>query len=156
MVLGIDPSTTVVGVAIIDGQVAGADVIKAPTNLDADLRIHYLRGKIDAIFEKCPGIKLVAIEQMFSGGNFADGPLHAAASAFRTAAKLRGIRVVEFSVSAWKKVVTGHGAASKAEVMEMMRCRWDMPDLCNDNASDALGVASAALDGLTGRKRGKR
>lgn len=149
MIVGCDPGTKTVGLATIRGDVAEAVTITCPAMADSDLRVEWLRDYIERLLAKF-AITLFAIEKMRGFGNGADGPLFHAAAAFRTVAKLRGIKVVEIGVSTWKKVACGAGNATKEEVQAVMRLQWGL-DL-EENAADALGIATAALQTPVPRK----
>lgn len=56
---------------------------------------------------------------------------------------LRALPFEEISPSEVKKAVTGRGRAEKVQVQEMMRVLLGLPQLADEDASDALAVAFA-------------
>ena len=145
------------GLATIDGDDAQAVALSAPAGMvDSDLRIDHLARRLETAFaEGCfEGATLFAIERQHSFGNSADGPLYAAAHRFRVIAKRRGLRVVELDPPAWREAAVGFGNADKQQTLAAMNLMWGL-ELTDDNAGDALGIATAAAAGVVGRKQGR-
>lgn len=78
---------------------------------------------------------------------------------------LRALPLEEISPAEVKKAVTGRGRAEKVQVQEMMRVLLGLPQIADEDASDALAVAFAgasrarfarALDDVAPRARSSR
>lgn len=56
-------------------------------------------------------------------------------------AALLNITIAEYTPLEIKKAVTGYGNATKEQMQYMVRMLLNLPDLAEENASDALGIA---------------
>ena len=154
LILGIDPGTTCVGYAIIDGetgQLRAADCLRLRSVPDVDFRLDELRRIWDG-FWQAGGIfaRLVAekspvfIERTFTQGNFGDKALAAAGHILRIPAKRAGLAVIEVSPMTVKKALTGSGKATKGEMLAFVNERYQRTFETHDVA-DAIGIATYGL-----------
>lgn len=157
-IVGIDPSLTAAGIAILSSP-ATADTPNAPRlasvgasgKRGASLPERSIRvGDQTARILKAmpPSVRLVVIEALPLGV-----PNPNAASLYQERAALvirlvewlarRKIPVVDVSTSTLKKFATGNGRAEKAEVVDAMRSLWPHAVVRDDNQADALALATA-------------
>lgn len=155
-IVGIDPSLTGTGIAIVQHpqNVSGRNIPKlltvaasgsqSDTLAQRSIRIGKQR---DNILRTLGGLKvrLVMIEQLpFKQPKFSGLYQERCALYFDLVRYLvtHRIPVVEVSVTAIKLFATGDGKSDKAGVMTSMRELWPGAPISNDNESDALAVAS--------------
>ncbi len=145
-ILGIDPGTRVTGYGIIDvegNRLRHVDngIIKtiSGTPLPARLKIIY-DGLTKVLGEFTP--QAVAIEQVFLAKNPRAALTlgHARGTAVIAAVNL-GLTVDEYSALQVKSSVVGYGHAGKQQVQQMVKALLNLPEIAQEDASDALAVA---------------
>lgn len=145
-ILGIDPGTRVTGYGIIEK--AGNRLIHIDnggifTRADIDLA-----DRLKLIYDGlCQVIKVyapaaVAVEQIFLAKN----PLSAlklghARGIALLAGVNHGLPVFEYSALQVKSAVVGYGKAEKIQVQQMVKTLLKLPEIAQEDASDALAVA---------------
>jgi crossover junction endodeoxyribonuclease RuvC len=150
-VLGVDPGTAAVGVAVVastDGRpcVVWSTTLRTPPGLAPELRLRRLHhGVSEAIREHRPGV--MALERLLWGRNTesAMGVARATGVVMLAAAEA-GIPVEEYAPLAVKMAVTGVGNASKEDVrrclLRLLRVEGVPADA---DAADAAAVAVCHL-----------
>jgi Holliday junction resolvasome RuvABC endonuclease subunit len=154
VVLGIDPSLTACGVALLqDGRIYPMhppSIIRTKPSDGSDAR------RIGMILDALPGpeipVAVVAIETQHGAWGSTEGEIRAkAASAQRVAAvrgavtgwaAQRGAEVVEVSPQEAKRRLTGNGKATKRQMVAAVRARFGV--LVGQDAADAVGMALVA------------
>ncbi len=145
-ILGIDPGTRITGYGIIDvegNRLRHVDngIIKTSsgTPLPARLKIIY-DGLTKVLGEFNP--QAVAIEQVFLAKNPRAALTlgHARGTAVIAAVNL-GLAVDEYSALQVKSSVVGYGHAGKQQVQQMVKALLNLPEIAQEDASDALAVA---------------
>jgi len=147
VVLGVDPGTAAVGLAVLRGgpshlRVLWAGTLRTPAGLASEQRLRRLHdGVVRAIREHGPGA--MAVERLLWGRNTESAMAVAQASGvIMLAAAEAGIAVEEYAPLEVKMAVTGVGNASKEDVRRSLSrtLRIDgVPD--EANAADATAVA---------------
>ena len=165
-ILGIDPGSRVTGYGLVDSQgnrlrhIDNGIIATNPTAPLADrLKVIY-DGVARVIGEFAP--EAVAIEQVFLAKNPQAALVlgHARGTAM-VAAVNAGLPVHEYSALQVKSAVVGYGRAGKPQVQQMVKALLNLPEIAQEDAADALGVAichahSRTLNqalALTGRRR---
>ena len=64
------------------------------------------------------------------------------------AAQMNGLEVHEISPLEVKKAVVGYGRAEKTQVQQMIKLLLKLPQIAEENASDALAVAVCVANSL--------
>jgi len=145
-ILGIDPGSRITGYGIIDKQGShlrhvdnGAIFTRSDDDLAARLKIIY-DGLGRVIVDYAP--QAVAVEQIFVAKNALSALKlgHARGTALLAGVNA-GLPVFEYSALQVKNAVVGYGRASKEQVQQMVRKLVGLPEIAQEDASDALAVA---------------
>ncbi len=145
-ILGIDPGTRVTGFGLIEKQGNrlihidnGAIYTRADDQLADRLKIIY-DGLCRVLNEYRP--QAVAVERIFVAKNALSALKLGHA---RGVAMLAGVNaslpVTEYSAVEVKNAVVGYGKAGKTQVQQMVRVLLNLPEVAQEDASDALAVA---------------
>jgi len=141
-ILGVDPGSKILGIALIDGKAIDLRVLKLDSKLNIFEKLKKIYDEISTIIkEEKPDI--LAIENAFLAKNphvaFVLGHVR---SAVLIAALNLHTKIYEYNPTEVKKELTGYGRASKEQVKTMLEkiLNIDMGDIPFD-ASDALAVA---------------
>ena len=169
-VLGIDPGSRKTGYGVVEmtgNKVSHVDngVIIVDTKAPMPLRLRQIfDGLNDIVAEYRPDE--VAVETVFLGKNVSSAlKLGQARGVALVVAALGNLNCREFSPMEVKRAVAGTGRADKKQVQEMVRILLGLPEIAQEDASDALAVAIAAsmtrelpemLQSGTSRKRRRR
>ena len=145
-ILGIDPGSRTTGYGLIETQGNrlrhidnGIIATQATATLADRLKIIY-DGVVRIIGEFAP--EVVAVEQVFLAKNpHAALVLGHARGAAMLAAVNSGLSVHEYSALQVKSAVVGYGRAGKPQVQQMVRALLNLPEIAQEDAADALGVA---------------
>ncbi len=145
--LGIDPGSIKTGYGIIEerrgggllhvdnGIVAHAEAAELPERLVA-----IGLGLRAVIREYRP--EVVAIEALFYAKNVQSAlKLAHARGVAMFVAHEAGLRVFEYTAGQIKQATVGHGRAEKHQVQEMVRVILGLPEVAQEDASDALAAA---------------
>jgi crossover junction endodeoxyribonuclease RuvC len=151
LVLGVDPGTAAVGLAVVEGgtgrgSVVWAATLRTPAGLAPALRLRLLHeGVREAIEEHHPSV--MAIERLMWGRNTQSAMEVARASgAIMLAAALAGIPVEEYAPLEVKMAVTGVGNASKEQVRRGLALILGAAAVpAEPDAADAVAVALSHL-----------
>jgi crossover junction endodeoxyribonuclease RuvC len=145
-ILGIDPGTRITGYGIIDQQGNrlrhvdnGAIYTQSSDALPKRLKkIH--DGLCEIILQYRPDA--VAIEQVFVAKNALSAlKLGQARGAAIVASVNADLPVSEYSALQVKSAVVGYGKAAKSQVQQMVKALMNLPEIAQEDASDALAVA---------------
>jgi crossover junction endodeoxyribonuclease RuvC len=150
-ILGIDPGTRKLGYGIVDLASGGASergiayvecgVIAAPTEGLMSERLGVVcEALAEVITEFSPTV--IALELAFTGKNAASAlKLGLARGAVMLLAAQNGVPVLEYAPAKVKRVVVGHGRATKEDVQRRVRllCRLRRDPMAD--AADALAIA---------------
>lgn len=167
-ILGIDPGSRVIGFALLgatkalplgprDWVVLDAGVLRASSELSMTERLGEIHNALhDLAVELNP--TAVAIEKSFHGVNSATAiKLGEARGALISAVARLGLPIYEITPAQVKRLVAGHGAASKEQVYMALQALmgFNKGRLPHD-ASDALAIALTASLNLTPTFSGKK
>jgi crossover junction endodeoxyribonuclease RuvC len=145
-ILGIDPGTRITGYGLIE-KVGnrllhvdnGAIYTHADAPLSDRLKTNYV-GLCRVITEHAPAS--MAVERIFVAKNALSALKLGHA---RGVAMLAGVNadlpVAEYTALEVKKAVVGYGKAAKPQVQQMVRVLLNLPEIAQEDASDALAVA---------------
>lgn len=146
IVLGIDPGSRFAGYGVVQKNGSACShidngVIVLSTKISFANRLGQLFQDIQHIIRKYRPSSL-AIEDIFNHKNVKSTlKLGHARGAVLAAAALAGLEVTEYTPLKVKQAVVGYGAASKDQVQKMVKALLGLPELAEENASDALAVA---------------
>src|SRR5205823_5786493 len=151
VVLGVDPGTAAVGLAVVERGTSGprvlwAGTLRTPAGLASELRLRRLHeGVVTAIREHAPGA--MAVERLLWGRNSQSAMAVAQASGvIMLAAAEAGIPVEEYAPLEVKMAVTGVGNASKEDVRRSLSRLLRMEGVPDEpDAADAAAVAACHL-----------
>lgn len=145
-ILGIDPGSRKTGYGIIEQQGArlihvdnGAIFTDRAKNFPDRLRL-IAEGLQAVIIRYAPTV--VAVEDVFLAMNVQSAlKLGQARGAAIVAAVQSGLSVSEYTAIQVKLAVVGQGRASKEQVQQMVKALLGLPEVAQEDASDALAVA---------------
>lgn len=165
IVLGVDPGTAAVGLAVVSGGAPGprvlwAGTLRTPPGLASERRLRRLHeGVVAVVGEHGPGV--MALERLLWGRNTESAMAVARATGvIMLAAAQAGIPVEEYAPLEVKMAVTGVGNATKEDVRRSLGRVLRIEGVPDDpDAADAAAVAvchlhQSRLRGLV--KRGVR
>lgn len=159
-VLGIDPGLTRCGYAVVDGRGPNAEtavamgVIRTPPSDALPQRLAALRGELAALIaEFHPAV--VAVERVFFQVNVRTAMSVGQASGLALAeAASAGCDVFQYTPNEVKGAVAGWGAASKAQVQQMVQARLHLASPPQPaDAADAAALALCHLASAPMRRR---
>ena len=145
-ILGIDPGSCITGYGIITKN--GNRLIHVDNGAIHTDRMGSFPFRLQKIYRSLTEIieqyrpDVVSVENIF----FATNPQSAlklgqARGAAIVAAVNAGLPVSEYSALQVKQAVVGHGRASKDQVQKMLKILLNLPEVAQEDASDALAVA---------------
>jgi crossover junction endodeoxyribonuclease RuvC len=145
-ILGIDPGTRVTGYGIVEKQgnrLIHVDngAIYTHSNNELAARLKTIHDELCRIItEYSP--ETAAVEQIFVAKNALSAlKLGHARGAALLAAVNHHLPVFEYTALQVKKAVVGYGNAAKCQVQQMVRILMNLPEIAQEDASDALAVA---------------
>lgn len=145
-ILGIDPGTRITGYGIIDvegNRLRHVDngIIRTRSSDVLPLRLKTIYDGLTAVL-KGFSPDSVAIEQVFMAKNPKAALTlgHARGTAVLAAVNL-DLDVLEYSALQVKSAVVGYGHAGKQQVQQMVKALLNLPEVAQEDASDALAVA---------------
>jgi len=146
IILGIDPGSRITGYGIIEkngNRLLHVDngAIFTDAAKDFPLRLQRIyRGLTEIIDRVSPDV--VAVEQVFFAKNVQSAlKLGQARGAAVVAGVNAGLPVHEYTALQVKQAVVGHGRAAKEQVQRMVKALLNLPEIAQEDASDALAVA---------------
>jgi crossover junction endodeoxyribonuclease RuvC len=145
-VMGVDPGTIRMGVALIEGtsrsyKPSFYETVSLNEKKSLHVRLNdiYVR-LLDLMTEWTPDV--LALEDIFHGASFKSAiRIGEARAAVIIAATQKGITVVEYSPTRVKSAVCGSGRAAKVQVQNMMKNIFSLRELPAPDAADALAIA---------------
>lgn len=145
-ILGIDPGTGITGYGIIDvegNRLRHVDngIIKTKATDPLPLRLKAIYDGLTRVLgEFSP--QSVAVEQVFLAKNPRAALTlgHSRGTAVLAAVNL-GLDVQEYTALQVKSAVVGYGHAAKQQVQQMVKTLLNLPEIAQEDASDALAVA---------------
>lgn len=146
IILGIDPGSVITGFGLVkkeNGHIThvenGAIFCKSGSSF---------HKRLVMIFEKIQELtkqfkpSAVAVENIFYSKNIQSTlKLGQARGSAIVAAGLSKIPIFEYTPLAVKQAVVGYGGATKEQVQKMVKKLLNLPQVAEENASDALAVA---------------
>jgi crossover junction endodeoxyribonuclease RuvC len=145
-ILGIDPGSRVTGYGLLEQRGSrllhidnGAIYARRDDDLALRLQTIY-RGLCQVIENYAP--ETVAVEQIFVSKNVLSAlKLGHARGAAMLACVNHDLSVHEYSALQVKSAVAGYGRAAKCQVQQMVKVLMGLPEIAQEDASDALAVA---------------
>jgi crossover junction endodeoxyribonuclease RuvC len=145
-ILGIDPGSRITGYGIIEqkgNRLIHIDNGAIFTRSDESLahRLQTIHAALnDVISRYAPDT--VVVEEIFVAKNALSAlKLGHARGAALLAGVNAGLPVYEYSAMQVKSAVVGYGRAGKTQVQQMVRVLMNLPEIAQEDASDALAVA---------------
>lgn len=146
IILGIDPGSRITGYGLVSKEGNrlihidnGAIFTKSATDFPQRLE-QIFRGLSAIIQEYRP--EVVAVENVFLAKNAQSAlKLGQARGAAIVAAVSVGLAVFEYTALQVKQSVVGSGRAEKVQVQQMIKALLNLPEIAQEDASDALAVA---------------
>lgn len=147
-ILGIDPGIGVTGFAVLDEHPSGALTFKRSGQVVTHSQSPFSE-RLKLIFDRILEVidsdhpTAVALEDTFFGKNVKSAlKLGQARGAAILAAAFRHLPVFDYTPTAVKLAVVGHGGANKDQVQQMVARFLELPEmLSSDHESDAAAVA---------------
>lgn len=145
-ILGIDPGSRITGYGIINqkgNRLLHVDngAIHTDCHKDFPMRLQKIyRDLTDVIEQHKPDA--IVVENIFFSTNVQSAlKLGQARGAAIVAGVNAGLPVFEYTALQVKQAVVGHGRASKDQVQKMIKILLNLPEVAQEDASDALAVA---------------
>lgn len=145
-VLGIDPGSRITGYGLVDQQ--GNRLIHVDNGAIFTDKAADFAGRLKLIFEGLTAVIVeyrpdeVAVENIFFSTNVQSAiKLGQARGAAIVAAVHAGLPVAEYTALQVKQAVVGQGRAEKGQVQKMLKALLGLPEIAQEDASDALAVA---------------
>lgn len=145
-VLGIDPGSRITGYGLVDQQ--GNRLIHVDNGAIFTDKAVDFAGRLKQIFEGLTAVIAeyrpdeVAVENIFFSTNVQSAlKLGQARGAAIVAAVHAGLPVAEYTALQVKQAVVGQGRAEKGQVQKMLKALLGLPEIAQEDASDALAVA---------------
>lgn len=145
-ILGIDPGTRITGYGLIDtsgNRLIHVDngAITTRTSDELALRLKTIYHGLSQIITTYRP-EVVAVEQIFLANNALSALKlgHARGAALLSAVN-QDLLVHEYTALQVKSAVVGYGKAAKVQVQQMVRTLLNLPEIAQEDASDALAVA---------------
>lgn len=150
-VLGIDPGSHITGYGLVEKQGSGLLHVDngCLTTKRGDAFPERLLKIFDSLMELIEKFKpeAVAIEEVFYAKNVASTlKLGQSRGVALLAAIKKGVPVHEYSTREVKQAITGYGNATKDQIQSMVQRLLKLPQIAQEDASDALGVAICHLN----------
>ena len=145
-ILGIDPGSRATGYGLIrleGNRLHHIDngVIRPPEKATLAQRLLHIYLELQAVIKQYSP-ECAAIEQVFMGNNAQSAlKLGQARGVAMLAAAGAGLDVAEYSPLQIKSAVVGYGRASKSQVQQMVKALLKLPEIAQEDASDALAIA---------------
>jgi crossover junction endodeoxyribonuclease RuvC len=145
-ILGIDPGSRITGFGLIEkdgNRLIHVDNGAIFTRSDAPLS-----NRLKTIYDGLTGViadhapTMVAVERIFVAKNALSAlKLGHARGVAMLAGVNAGLPVAEYTAVEVKQAVVGYGKAAKTQVQQMVRVLLNLPEIAQEDASDALAVA---------------
>ncbi|MDK2848794.1 MAG: crossover junction endodeoxyribonuclease RuvC [Desulfuromonadales bacterium] len=145
-ILGIDPGSRITGFGLIEkdgNRLIHVDNGAIFTRSDAPLS-----NRLKTIYDGLTGViadhapTMVAVERIFVAKNALSAlKLGHARGVAMLAGVNAGLPVAEYTAVEVKQAVVGYGKAAKKQVQQMVRVLLNLPEIAQEDASDALAVA---------------
>ena len=145
-VLGIDPGSRITGYGLIDkegNRLIHVDngAIFTDSHKDFPMRLQRIYRGLTEIIERYRPDS-VAVENIFFATNVQSAlKLGQARGAAIVAGVNAGLPVYEYTALQVKQAVVGHGRADKQQVQKMLKVLLNLPEIAQEDASDALATA---------------
>lgn len=146
IILGIDPGSRITGYGIISKQ--GNRLVHIDNGAIFTKSAQEFPQRLEQIFTGLSTIiaqyqpHAVAVENVFLAKNAQSAlKLGQARGAAIVAAVNVGLSVYEYTAMQVKQAVVGTGRAEKAQVQQMIKALLNLPEVAQEDASDALAVA---------------
>lgn len=161
VVLGIDPSLTATGIAVIvldeDGNTVAAatTTLKVPSRVDNIDRIYYIAHNVSLwAYQFGHALTSIVIEDlptMAKGAGLTGQSQGAVRYGISDGVKHGDCHIVALAAATLKKFITGSGKADKKAVMAAVRERiGGFVEIADDNQGDAMALALYGVEVLNG------
>jgi crossover junction endodeoxyribonuclease RuvC len=151
LVVGIDSGSISTGFGVVEEKrqcltALEFGAIRPKAGLPLTERIGFIFNEVLSIFDKYSP-DMMALEDIFMAKNAQSAlKLGQVRGAVIAAAKMRGLKISEFSPTLVKSAVTGYGRAEKSQVAFMVTKILGLQSKpSSEDASDALAIAITAL-----------
>lgn len=145
-ILGIDPGSRATGYGLVlcEGnrlQHIDNGVIRPPEKAELPARLLHIQQELAKVIARYAP-ECAAVEQVFVAHNVQSAlKLGQARGVALLAAAQAGLEVAEYTPMQIKSAVVGYGRAAKGQVQQMVRALLNLPEIAQEDASDALAVA---------------
>ena len=145
-IIGIDPGSRATGYGLVikeGNRLIHLDngVIRPPTKAELPERLLVIFQGLESIIKEYSP-QCAAIEQVFMSQNAQSAlKLGQARGAALLALASAGLEIGEYSPMQVKSSVVGYGRAAKSQVQQMVKALLKLPEIAQEDASDALAVA---------------
>ncbi|HDR46132.1 MAG TPA: crossover junction endodeoxyribonuclease RuvC [Geoalkalibacter subterraneus] len=145
-ILGIDPGSRATGWGLIEKQ--GNRLLHIDNGVITTRAAEPLGDRLGTIYQHLSGVitryapTAVAVEEIFMAKNARSAlKLGHARGVALLAGFNHDLPIAEYSALQVKSAVVGYGRADKKQIQEMVRILLKLPEIAQEDASDALAVA---------------
>jgi crossover junction endodeoxyribonuclease RuvC len=156
-VLGIDPGSRITGYGVVDK--IGNKLVHVDNGAIFTDKAEDFAGRLKRIFDGLSEVIAqyhpdeMAVENIFFSTNVQSAlKLGQARGAAIVAAVHAGLPVAEYTALQVKQAVVGQGRAEKGQVQKMLKVLLGLPEIAQEDASDALAVAICHINSHELRK----
>lgn len=156
-IIGIDPGSRITGYGVVEKR--GASFVHIdngclttrPTGSMAERLEQIYSGLMDILEKYKPDA--AAIEEIFFAKNVASSLKLGEARGVALLASIQAkVSVFEYATREVKQALTGYGQATKDQIQKMVKSMLKLPEVAQEDASDALAVAICHLQSYKMRK----
>jgi len=141
--VGVDPSATSSGLALVCGVTCEVYLVKPPKGCLGPARLAYHRDALRA-FVRGRGIAGTCIEGASHGSSSQGDKLGQVRGVYELALRDLGCVALEVPPQSLKKFASGSGGATKERMLKTARERWPEIDFRTDDLADAMWLAEFA------------
>ncbi len=156
-ILGIDPGTHVTGYGVVEKR--GSRILHVDNGCLAAKKTNSLPERLDQIYTSLIHTlerfqpEAVAIEEVFFSKNVSSAlRLGEGRGVALLASAQKKIPIFEYSTREVKQAITGYGQATKDQMQKMVRSLLGLPEIAQEDASDALALAICHLNSFKLRR----
>jgi len=142
-VLGIDPSSTELGWAVIDSESVINFGVISTSKSEYHKRFDTIIQALEQVRQQYR-VNEIGCERAFKAPNRNTASLQVAVQAIKSWCKSLKIKPGIYSPGEWKAGAVGYGGADKDYVARMIRLRYGLSNfiIIPDHVSDAIGIAT--------------
>jgi len=143
--LAVDPSSTVLGWAVLDGEKLAGFGLISTSKVPYEQRFSHISGELGKLLEQYRFTE-VACERAFTAPGHNTAALQVAVTTIKRFCRRHKLIMALYSNNEWKVSVAGAGNADKAAVARVICLEYrQLPEDVSDHITDAIGIGQHHL-----------